>query len=249
MIRSAILALTLGLAGCSPSADTPVRAPADVNVTIKPEPPAPAKAPDVTPELPDHPETPTAFEYPADLGGEAVASAVAPDRPTLTPDRTAPAPKPRTPPAGLLEPAVLTPRPSLKLPPPSPAASAVAARPVPPRERVPAEFGRGSEQVPARPTFRVAAGVTQRARDARLPPPMPTLGRPLAERVSLDDPTADLANAAVVGPPPRVPAAPAAFQKASVPDPFELGEQIRPKIPPSAEPGLAPVPVDPRRVK
>jgi hypothetical protein len=78
---------------------------------------------------------------------------------------------------------------------------------------------------------------------------MPTLGRPLTERVSLDDPTSEFATANITAPPVRVPVAPAAFVKVSLPDPFELGDQIKPKVPAAAEPGLTPVAVDPRRVK
>ena len=78
---------------------------------------------------------------------------------------------------------------------------------------------------------------------------MPTLGRPFTERVSLDDPTSELANAGIVAPSVKVPVAPASFLKVSLPDPFELGTQVKPKVPPTAEPGLAPVVVDPARVK
>jgi hypothetical protein len=75
------------------------------------------------------------------------------------------------------------------------------------------------------------------------------LGRPAAERVSLEDPTTDLANTAIVEPRVKVPFVPAAFLKVGIPDPFELSEQINPATSPSSEPGLTPVPVNPRRVK
>jgi hypothetical protein len=42
---------------------------------------------------------------------------------------------------------------------------------------------------------------------------------------------------------------PAPFLKVTVPDPFELGEQIRPAIPSAAEPAPMPVSVNPRRLK
>ena len=35
----------------------------------------------------------------------------------------------------------------------------------------------------------------------------------------------------------------------SLPDPFELAGQVKPRVPPAAEPGRAPVVVDPQRVK
>ena len=82
-----------------------------------------------------------------------------------------------------------------------------------------------------------------------LPPALPKLGRPLNERVSLDDPTAELGNAAIANPVVKVPLTPAAFLKVGIPDPFELGDQVKPKVAPADEPGLTPVPVNPRRVK
>jgi hypothetical protein len=247
MTRSAILALTLGLAGCSQAADPPARAAVDAGVAIKPEPSPPALP--VTADPPKPPATPAAFEYPADLGGQAVAKATAPDRPALTHERAVPAPKPRALPAKLLHPdAVAKVKANYRLPLVPPTKPA-AVRLVAPPERVPVELGRGTDGIPSRPTFPVAAGVTQRAPDVKLPPAMPTLGRPLAERVSLDDPTAELGHAGIVAPPVKVPVAPASFLKVTLPDPFELGAQVKPKVPPAAEPGLAPVVVDPARVK
>jgi hypothetical protein len=190
----------------------------------------------------------SAFEYPADLGGQAVAKAVAPDTPALTTaERFGTAPKPRTPPAKLLNP-----DPVVKVsyaPPPLLPAKLGNVRLAPPAEQVPPDLGNGAGAVPTKPTLPAAAGITERARDVNLPPAMPALGRPLAERVSLDDPTAEFGHAAVVAPVVKVPLAPAAFLKVAVPDPFELGDQVRPKVPPAAEPGLAPVPVNPQRVK
>jgi hypothetical protein len=189
-----------------------------------------------------------AFEYPADLGGKAVVSAVAPDTPALTPaERLGIAPVPRTP-----ADRVVNPEPVAKvryIPPPVLSAKSVSLTLPPPVERVPPDLGNGSTAVPARPTLPIAAGITERARDVNLPPAMPTLGRPVNDRVSLDDPTSEFGNAAIVSPVVKVPLAPASFLKVAVPDPFEFGEQVRPKIPPAAEPGLAPVPVNPQRVK
>jgi len=114
---------------------------------------------------------------------------------------------------------------------------------------VPGDLGRGASAVPAKPALPIAKVVTERARDVNLPPALPTLGRSVIERMSLDDPTSELGNAAIVAPVVRVPLAPAGFLKVGIPDPFELGEQVKPKIAPDAEPGLTPVPVNPRRVK
>jgi hypothetical protein len=255
MTRFAPLALSLGLFGCGQQpADTPApgpatQTPANVVVAAGPTEPSSATQPVtalVSQAQPKPPEPP-AFEYPADLGGKAVQKAVAPDRPALAAEGFATGPKPRKLPVRLLDPdPVAKVRHSL---PPLLPKKAASVKPIAPPERVPVALGAGADDVPARPTFPIAAGVTERARDVKLPPAMPTLGRPLSERVSLDDPTAEVGNAAITSPPVKVSVAPAAFLKVSVPDPFEFGSQIKPKVLPTADPGLAPVVVDPQRVK
>jgi hypothetical protein len=119
----------------------------------------------------------------------------------------------------------------------------------PPKEHVPFDLGRGADTLPGKPGLPIAATVTERARDVNLPPAMPTLGRPLSERVSLDDPTSEFGNAAIVAPGVNVPLKSAEFVKVALPDPFELGEQVKPKLLPAAEPGINPAPVNPQRVK
>jgi hypothetical protein len=119
----------------------------------------------------------------------------------------------------------------------------------PPQEKVPFDLGIGADMVPAKPTLPIAAVITERARDVNLPPSIPILGRPLNERASLDDPTSEFANAAIVSPGVNVPLKSSEFVKVTLPDPFELGEQVKPKVPPAAEPGLSPVSVNPQRVK
>ena len=177
-----------------------------------------------------------------------MAHAVAPDTPALTPaERFGTAPKPRTPPVRVTNPEVVA-KVKYTLPPILPTKLAIVKLAQPP-ERVPPDLGNGATAVPAKPTLPVGAGITERSRDVNLPPAMPTLGRPVPDRVSLDDPTSELGNAAVVNPVVKVPFTPAVFLKSVLPDPFEFGEQVKPKVPPTAEPGLSPVPVNPQRVK
>lgn len=97
--------------------------------------------------------------------------------------------------------------------------------------------------------FPVAAADTPRARDVNLPPPAPTLGRPLTDRVPLDDPTSDLGNSVIVSSSAKVLLSLSSFLKVVVPDPFELASQVKPKVPATAEPSAAPVVVNPQRVK
>ena len=233
MIRTAALVFTFGLAGCSRSAEPSTT---DINVAIRPAAQATGESQDTA-----------KLEESADLAEILVARASAPDRPALTADRTFPAPRRRAFPTKLFEPDAIT-RMSYRLP--FTLSSRISkVRPVPPRERVPVELGRGSDQAPSRPTFPIAAGITTRSRDVRIPPALPTLGRPFTERASLDDPTTDFAHATITTPPLKLPNSPAPFLKVTIPDPFELAEQIKPKVPQSAEPGLVPVEVAPERRK
>jgi hypothetical protein len=205
------------------------------------EPSPPATRPQV-------PQTPVVFEYPADLAGRAIAKAVTPEVPSLAPvERFGAAPQPRTPPTRLLNPEPTVQAnysPPLLMPTTS---SRVTLSP--PREQVPYDFGRGADALPARPSFPITAAITERARDVNLPPALPKLGRPLTERVSVDDPSGEYANAAIVGAEVNVPLASAEFVKVALPDPFEWGDQVKAKLPPQAEPGLSPVPIAPQRVK
>jgi hypothetical protein len=133
--------------------------------------------------------------------------------------------------------------------PPVPFAKFAAAKPANPPEKVPLDLGSGTHDVPAKPVLPVAKVETPRARDANLPPPAPVLGRPASDRVPFDDPTAEIGNAAVAGSSVKVAMSPSEFRKAEVPDPFELGAQVKPKVPATAEPSAKPVVVNPQRVK
>jgi hypothetical protein len=191
---------------------------------------------------------PSSFEYPPDLTGKAVVKAISPEPPALTAtERFGMAPKPRTVPTKILNPEMIAK--ANYIPPPIMNVMSTAVTISPPQEKVPFDLGFGADKVPAKPTLPIAAVITERARDVNLPPSIPILGRPLNERVSLDDPTSEFANAAIVSPGVNVPLKSAEFVKVALPDPFELGEQVKPKVPSKAEPGLSPVSVNPQRVK
>lgn len=198
------------------------------------------------PKPPEPP--PTVFDYPTDLGGKAVVKAVTPSiaKPLAT-EKFGETPKPRILPARVLDPDPVTK--ATYVPPPLMPAKPAELKPTPPTERVPLDIGLLADAVPAKPTFPVGAGIAERARDVKLPPAMAILGRPFNERVSLEDPTAEFGNTGIVAPIVRVPVAQTGFLRVTLPDPFELGEQIKPRVPPAAEPGLVPVVVDPQRVK
>ena len=249
MRRLAIIAVATGFLGCGQSEQKTAVAVAPGAETTVENTSENSKASIADPQVRLLPSAqPPMFEFPSDLTGQALEKAVAPETPALTPiERFGTAPMPRTPPAKMLNPEV-----TFKanyIPPPILPTKSVNVPIAPPREPVPFDLGRGSDAAPSKPTLPIAVVIVERARDVNLPPAMPTLGRPLSERVSLDDPTSDFANAAIVAPAVKVPLASADFMKVTIPDPFELGEQVKPKVPPAVEPRAEPVPVNPQRVK
>jgi hypothetical protein len=243
------------LLGCSqqPEAESGAARAADppAAVIAPPQPIAAASAkpnpqPQPQPKA-EPPAPPPTFPFPPDQAGKAVAKVVAPDiaRP-LPVKRAGAAPVPRAIPVKLLEPEALPPA-NLAVPPLA-VPKVAGPKPAAPKEKVPLDLGAGAS-APGKPVLPVAAVVTPRARDVELPPPAPALGRPAADRVPFDDPTGDFGNAEVVGGSVKVPLAPSGFLKVAIPDPFELGAQVKPKVPANAEPSAAPVPVTPQRTK
>lgn len=244
LARRTALAVLAG-AGCS---QQPLPEPAGPPVPAVAIAPASA-APDPKPEAqPPAPAPPPEFRFTPDLTGAAVAKAVTPAAPAKLPaERTGAEPKPRPVPAKYLDPDSL-PRAAHTLP-PVPPAKAPPAKPAALAEKVPLALGAGADAPPARVALPVSAVATARTRDPNLPPPAPQLGRQTADRVPFDDPTGEVGNAAVVAGAAPVPLGVSGFLKLTVPDPFELAEQVKPNVPPAAEPSAKPVEVNPARVK
>jgi hypothetical protein len=248
MRRLFVIALAAA-AGCGqPSVDAGGREPPGSPVANSGSPQAPAKAPQATPPAPASPAPLSAFAFPADAAGSALAKAVAPAAPPPLPvERFGQAPVERTPPAEVLSPEAPV-RVALALPPVLPEKPA-GLKPADPRERVPVALGVGAGAPPARPALPDAPGITTRAPDVNRPPSLPPLARRAPDRASLDDPTAEPGHAVIVNRQVDFPWGPAAFLKVTVPDPFELAAQVKPRLDPAAEPGLQPVPVNPQRPK
>lgn len=239
--------ITVFVAGCAqnpeqPTNTQPVALATPTSTTEQPVEPISAQP------QPKPPEPPTVFDYPSDLGGKAVVKAVTPTiTQPLPTEKVAATPKPRTFPARLLEPDPITK--AVYVPPAVLPAKPAEAKPTAPPERVPVDLGALADGIPAKPTFPIAAGISERARDVNLPPALPILGRPFTERVSLDDPTAEFGNTRIVAPIVKVVVPQAGFLRVTLPDPFELGEQVKPRVPSAVDPGLTPVVVNPQRVK
>jgi hypothetical protein len=186
------------------------------------------------------------FPFPADLAGKELPKVVAPRPPAPLPiERFGTAPKERTPPARVVSPEPLgkvTVTPPPLLPPRS-----AGFLPHAPAERVPFDLGAGAAAVPARPTFAVAPSEPIRAKDVTIPPPLAALGKQLPDRASLEDPSAEPSGAVIVNRSVNPAYTRAEFLRVTLPDPFELAAQVKPVVPPAADLGLTPVPVNPMR--
>ncbi|MFM8271957.1 MAG: hypothetical protein ACKODX_06430 [Gemmata sp.] len=248
MIRSTFFS-ALAAAGCAPHqpSEPPAAAPAVV-VAADASAAAPVRAEPQGQPPARPPAPPPTFPFAPDLTGQALPRVVAPAMPLKLADGAPAAPQPRSVPAKFLDPQPPAARPAHALP-PLPSPKPVAGPPAAPSEKVPLALGVGAGELPARRVLPVAAVETPRARDVSLPPPAPTLGRPASDRVPFDDPTSEVGNAAVVASPAKVPLGVSGFLKVPVPDPFELAEQVRPGVPPAAEPSAAPIVVNPLRAK
>jgi hypothetical protein len=247
-MRTTLVIVAFAIAGCGQREEK--AAIVAIPIVTAQDAPAPLEAlpaPSLT--VAPAPRAVTVFEYPQDLAGKAVVQAVNPEPPALKPtERFGDAPTARPSPAK-----ILNPEPTVKVnyAPPTIAATKPGSLPLSsPRESVPFDLGRGADAPPVKPTLPVsAAPVVERARDVNLPPPLPTLGRQLNERASLEDATSDYSNAAIVSPAVNVPLASASFLKVTLPDPYEFGDQIKPQVAPASEPGMTPAVVNPQRVK
>ncbi|MFO0805643.1 MAG: hypothetical protein U0791_21280 [Gemmataceae bacterium] len=250
----------IGFASCSPPAAPPEPAvevsSATTTEPVKPttpkvEAPAPKAETPVVPVQPkkeEAPPPPKSFPFPAGEAGKLLPDVVRPPMPAMpATEKFGAAPKPRAASKLLNDPDALPKlthsAPLLNSPKPA------TGSPTAPPERVPFDLGFGSAAVPAKPAFPEAPGINERARDVNLPPDLIPLGRQAADRASLDDPTAEPGNAMIVTKSPFPELGIAAFLRVAIPDPFELGEQVKPKVPATAEPAAAPVVVTPQRMK
>lgn len=218
--------LVAGLVGCgggNPSASKPP----EVAPVIAPpttgaiEPAVPVSAdPPPQPNPADPP-----VKLPDDLGGQAVAGALAVAPPPADVPKTD-KPAPRTSPLdrGDLPLPGVTPRPF------APAVPAgKPANPTPPRDRaalapLPYPDGLPLGTAESRPLLKAAGPSNPGAAD------VPGVSPQRVDRASLEDPTTDLSAGRVIATPLPVPTAGLPFLSLRIPDPFELVEQLKGKL-------------------
>mgnify|MGYP005841554353 CR=1 FL=1 len=183
------------------------------------------------------------FEYPADLAPH-LTRILMPETPALPPSvRQAHQPKSK---AGPLPIARWDPTPSLQVASPALRGAKPEVRPPYPTERFsPAALLTAVQ--PPKATLPTGPGITTRAPDPALPPPLPPLSRFYSERVGFEDPTADNHHSFLLSSQPTVPLPSVPFERIEIPDPHVFGEQIRPQLPPPQEPGRRPDALPPPR--
>lgn len=249
-----------GLASCSPPAAPPEPAvevaAATTTEPVKPATPkvetpvpkAETPAVPVQPKKETPPEPPKSFPFPAGEAGKLLPDVVRPPMPAMPAvEKLGATQKPRAASKLLNDPDAL-PKHTYSPPvvnSPKPATGA----PSTPPERVPFDLGFGAAAVPAKPALPEAPGIAVKAPDVNELPDLVPLARQVPDRASIDDPTAEPGNAVIVTKSPFPAIGIAAFLRVAIPDPFELGEQVKPKVPAMAEPAAAPVVVNPQRVK
>jgi hypothetical protein len=249
----------IGLASCSspPPPEPAVEvAAATTTEPVKPatpkvETPAPKAEPSVTPVQPKKetpPEPPKSFPFPAGEAGKLLPDVVRPTMPAMPAvEKLGATQKPRAASKLLNDPDAL-PKLTYSAPVVNSPKAATGAPSAPP-ERVPFDLGFGAAAVPAKPVLPEAPGIAVKAPDVSALPDLVPLARQVPDRASIDDPTAEPGNAVIVTKSPFPAIGIAAFLRVAIPDPFELGEQVKPKVPAMAEPAAAPVVVNPQRVK
>ncbi len=226
-----LLPLAVGVAGCG-SQPVPTQPHEPVAVTpalVTPADPPPTKP---TPD-PTRPADPP-VTLPADLGGQAVEKALAkPDALQVDP----PTAKPKAYSSRLDRGEVPLPTPPLRPFAPSPPVIA-SAKPTPPRERplldrTPPELPQG--KLADRPLAKAPSPPNPGAAD------VPGRSPQQPDRVSLDDPTADLTAGRVIQTPLPLATAELPFLRLTIPDPFEFIEHLKGKLGRDGELGTKPV--------
>lgn len=86
--------------------------------------------------------------------------------------------------------------------------------------------------LPTRPPFYAGELVRERGTEVEFPPPLPTLGRPLTDRVPLDDPTLGASLEAALTAPLPVRTTPVPYERLRIPEPFPLRQPLQLPLPP-----------------
>ena len=235
-LRPLALTLVVAAAGCSrgePAAAepaTPVAVIVAVDETPAPlAPPAPAVAPVAVPPTPYRPMT--------DLGGKAVAAATAPSTPAPPPLPTVKAPKPRASAIDRGELPAIAPTLGMQA---LPLAPGKAARPSPPPEGLPADFGLATVQE----TGSLKLPETVSLRPPTPAPPLtagdlPRQARQRPNTPPADDAVEEIVAAQIVLTPLSRPFVREIATLLRLPDPFELAEQLRRQPTPPVAPADA----------
>jgi hypothetical protein len=171
------------------------------------------------------------FAFPDDAGGKALSKTLTPAAPPPMPAAAPAAPKERKVPPFLDAPAPPMPDaastpPRLGLPP------IKDVRPAPLPDRVPLDLGGVIPELPARPEIATGPLTRTEGRDVSRPADLPVLSpKPVSDRASLADPTAEFTAGSVINPNLPLRTEQAGFVRINLPDPFENADAAKVRTP------------------
>jgi len=228
--RFLLMTAAVALSGCGQSPAPPTAVPATVVVVDPSDSMKPAGdevAKNEPAPLPDG----GSFPFPDDAGGKALAKTLTPALPVQMPTAS-----PATPRERKLPPVLDAPTPTLPDAASSPPRLAVPPtkefRPVPIPERVPSDLGGVVPDLPARPDLLTGSLTRTEGRDVSKPADLPILSpKPVADRASLADPTAEFTAGSVISPTLPLRTEPAGFVRINLPDPFENADSAKVRTP------------------
>jgi hypothetical protein len=175
------------------------------------------------------------FRFPDDQGGKMLGELLAPPQQPPAAFRAPPAPRSLPAPDAVANPEMpLTPN-LAGLPRPLLTPPHAKLRPTAPHEEAPLQGYRLDPVGPSVQHLYGGALVHVASIDVELPVALPILARPDADRVPLEDPTADDSLAAALAAVPPVRSVPVPFHREALPDPFENAQTVRLKTPPPEE--------------
>lgn len=176
------------------------------------------------------------FPFPDDLGGKALAKTLTPVVPSSISAAPPAVPRGRKLPAFLDAPTPPLPD-AANSPPRLGLAPIKEARPVPLSDRVPLDLGGVMPDLPTRAEITSGPLTRTEGRDVSKPADLPILSvKPIGDRASLADPTAEFTAGSVISPSLPLRTTPADFVRINLPDPFENIEAAKVRTPVAENP-------------
>lgn len=236
MIRSIFMTGVCGIAIAVSSCDTQPSKPIEVRIADEESPPEVTEVPTIVkrnpeveanPKEPERAEATVEFRFADDSAGKALAELLPPASPKSLEPATSVKPHDRALPEYLVDPSYpsrLDDLPVVRLPNP-PGTKVLPSSLI---DQAPYDIGGLSTASPA-PIYLPEGALVriESSNELSQPAPLPLLGKPVPDRASLDDPTADFTAKSVILETIPLRSEPDPNSKINLPNPFELRETIR----------------------